>query len=238
VTKADSGRSEPGFRDRLDERIKTADLPITLTPSCFDQFVQYFQLLRKWNRRINLTALPIETFPSPMIDRLFVEPLAAAEFIVNSPAVWLDLGSGGGSPALPLKIVRPAMSLTMVESRSKKAAFLREAVNLLRLEQAEIQEARIEDLPERLGSPIADLITMRAVKVDASIADAMRRLLRPGGRLLLFGSETFDGSFQSDSSVTMDGLQRAAESPFSGFRSVRGRELPGGGGRLSVLEKL
>ena len=67
----------------------------------------YYRLLSRWNTKINLTALPLEDLTDHAVDRLLIEPLAAARFVPESPLTWFDLGSGGGSPALPLKLVRP-----------------------------------------------------------------------------------------------------------------------------------
>src|SRR5207302_1163702 len=97
----------------------------------------YFRLLARWNATINLTALPLAEPTNETFDRLFVEPLTAAPFVLDAGQVWFDLGSGGGSPALPLKIARPSLRLTMVESKSRKAAFLREATRQLGLESTE-----------------------------------------------------------------------------------------------------
>ena len=84
----------------------------------------YFQLLTQWNAKINLTALPLDPPTDETFDRLLVEPLAASKQIpTHTPSVWFDLGSGGGSPAIPLKIARPALRLTMIESKERKSAF-------------------------------------------------------------------------------------------------------------------
>jgi len=114
------------FRDRLIRRARRAK--IAVAPETADVLEEYFRLLDRWNAKINLTALPLRPPTDETFDRLFVEPLAAARFLPNEPDVWLDLGSGGGSPAIPLKAVRPKLKLTMVESKVRKAAFLREAV--------------------------------------------------------------------------------------------------------------
>src|SRR5262249_54868158 len=123
------------------------------------------------------------------IDRLLVEPLKAARFFPASTMRWCDLGSGGGSPALPIKLARPEVSLTMVESRSRKVAFLREAVRRLGIERGEVLHDRVERVGDRrdFGGTF-DLITVRAVRVDPVLFDASGRLLRAGGELLLLGS--------------------------------------------------
>ncbi|HJZ77222.1 MAG TPA: 16S rRNA (guanine(527)-N(7))-methyltransferase RsmG [Vicinamibacterales bacterium] len=163
-----------------------------VTPPALEAFETYFRLLARWNRAVNLTALSLDPLRDETVDRLFVEPIVAASHVVPAagPAsvtpVWLDLGSGGGSPAIPLKILWPDWLLTMVEARQRKAAFLREAVRVLGLSNAEVTNARFEDLSGFVGQ--ADLVTVRAVKLDAKFAAAASSLLIESGRLVVFGA--------------------------------------------------
>jgi 16S rRNA (guanine527-N7)-methyltransferase len=163
---------------------------IQLTPAEVAQFLQYYQLLTRWNRTINLTALPLTDYPAPTIDRLLLEPALAAKHFTPETRDWIDVGSGGGSPAVPLKILIPAPALRMVESRERKAAFLREIVRTLGLVRCEVISARAEQFADSVASAVADVVTIRAVKTEESILRASARLLRPGGRLLVFGSAT------------------------------------------------
>jgi 16S rRNA (guanine527-N7)-methyltransferase len=149
---------------------------------------RYVALLAKWNGKINLTALPLNPPTSETFDRLLVEPLAAARRVPGKHLIWMDLGTGGGSPALPLKVVRPAAALTMVEAKARKAAFLREAVRALGFSDAVVENERIEATAETRPST-AELVTVRAVKLDKALIFAARRLLATDGQLLLFGPE-------------------------------------------------
>ena len=158
---------------------------MVVTPETASVLQEYFGLLDRWNAKINLTALPLRPPTDETFDRLFVEPLAASRFLPDQPDVWLDLGSGGGSPAIPLKAVRPKLKLTMVESKVRKAAFLREAVRTLKLHDATVENSRIEMLPAPfIGS--ASVVTVRAVKVDSTLLTRAAELLAPEGRLILF----------------------------------------------------
>jgi 16S rRNA (guanine527-N7)-methyltransferase len=174
------------FREHLLRRSERAG--VTVSDSAVDQLERYFTLLAKWNAKINLTALPLNPPTSESFDRLVVEPLAAAKMIQAKRLTWLDLGSGGGSPALPLKIARPEASLTMVEAKVRKAAFLRDAVRELGLSGADVENARFEVIASsRPGT--AELVTVRAVKLDRTVVSTASRLLVPGGQLLLFGPD-------------------------------------------------
>ena len=140
------------FRDRLLARLAPAS--ISLTSDQIERLAEYWRLLERWNSRINLTSLPLRDYPSGSVDRLIVEPLLASPLMPATPVNWYDLGSGGGSPAIPLKIVTPGAQLIMVESRSRKAAFLREVVRSLALtKSARVEARRFEDVAaEREGA--------------------------------------------------------------------------------------
>jgi 16S rRNA (guanine527-N7)-methyltransferase len=181
--------SEDAFQELLSQRAAAAD--ISLTPLLEAKLSAYFRLLARWNTRINLTSLPLEPPTAQTIDRLFIEPLTAAPLIRPSVSVWFDLGSGGGSPAIPLQLVKPAQRLVMVESKERKAVFLREAIREVPVTGAEVEVSRIEEVaadPHNAG--IADLVTVRAVRMEASLIGWIQTLLRFGGQAVLFGAET------------------------------------------------
>ena len=200
------------FRDRLARRARRAKAPLTI--AMLDPLEAYFRLLTLWNAKINLTALALDPPTDESFDRLLVEPLAAAPHVtrgqtgvrqVSDPAgqggrgqtgvrpptdraSWFDLGSGGGSPAIPLLIARPTLRLTMIESKTRKAAFLREAVRAVGLaEAAEVLGERFEDVARNGAyAKTADVVTVRAVKADDELFSVAGQLLRPDGRLCLF----------------------------------------------------
>jgi 16S rRNA (guanine527-N7)-methyltransferase len=172
------------FRERLSRRARKVGA--RAPEEALAPLEAYYRLLAQWNVKINLTALPLQAPSDATFDRLFIEPLLAAELIPDVPGTWFDLGSGGGSPALPLKVVRPSLSLTLVESKTRKAAFLREVVRALKLPGTEVANIRFQDLPT--PTPAADLVTVRAVRPDRTLLDESARLLRVGGHLLFFGN--------------------------------------------------
>jgi len=182
------------FRTVLQRRI--AWTGVTLSSAQIDQLETYWDLLRRWNRAINLTALPFRDTPPSTIDRLFVEPLIAASRVADEPLSWFDFGTGGGSPAIPLKVVKPAARLVMVEVKARKCAFLREVVRKLDLSETTVTTSRIEELPahEELAGTV-DLITVRAVALAGEVGETARRLLRPEGMLLIFGPSAQPPSF-------------------------------------------
>jgi len=149
-----------------------------------DPFLAYFDVLSRWNRTINLTSL-LDT--DQAIDRLLLEPLAAGR-LLPTPNRLVDLGSGGGSPAIPLALTVGAGELVMIESRVRKAAFLREAARIVQI-RATVESARFEEVAEMPGyQGSAELVSMRAVRLDEGSSHAIASLLKLGGVFALFTS--------------------------------------------------
>ncbi len=182
--------AEKDYRRRLLRRAKRCNL--TISGATADRLVGYLELLAVWNQRMNLTALDD---PDGAVDRLVLEPLLAARGVA-AESVVVDIGSGGGSPAIPLKIAVPSISLTMVESKVRKGAFLREAVRQLGLDRVSVEVRRFEELLSRPEMhEAADVVTVRAVRVESSVLSNLQAFLKEGGRLLWFvgqGSANLD----------------------------------------------
>src|SRR5262245_23007968 len=154
---------------------------------------RYLAVLARWNRRINLTAFDLDRPSDHAIDRLVVEPVLAAAEVTTHDRVVVDIGSGGGSPALPLKIQRPHVQMTLVEARVRKTAFLREAVRELGLAAVRIEAVRVGRAGVAGLNGNADVVTVRAVRIDAEVLRGIAALLAPGGRLLAFGTSVSRG---------------------------------------------
>lgn len=174
------------FRERLKRRAKAANL--SLEAPLVEQLETYYQLLTKWNAKINLTAFRlVPEGEEGAIDRLLIEPVVAARYVPANARTLLDAGSGGGSPAIPLKLASTNLHLRMVEVKTRKAVFLREAVRELALRDAEVETSRFEELLPRAELHEAlDLVSIRAVRVETRTLLTLQAFLRPGGKLLLF----------------------------------------------------
>jgi 16S rRNA (guanine527-N7)-methyltransferase len=154
----------------------------------------YFELLAKWNLKVSLTSLPVSEGGDEAIDRLLIEPVVAARYLPHQSAAVIDVGSGGGSPAIPMKVSSPGISMRMVESKTRKAAFLREAVRQLAFERTTVEAANFKDLlalPELRES--ADVVTLRAVRIDRQTLTELQGFLKPGGLLFLFRTGSIVG---------------------------------------------
>ena len=166
--------------ERLRGRAKAHDLAVP--PHLEGRLIAYFDLLTRWNAKINLTSL---TDTDAAIDRLLLEPLAAA-LALPRHADLIDLGSGGGSPAIPLALALDARRLVMVESKGRKAAFLREAARSVQL-TAIVENDRFESIGARgIYAGQMDVVSIRAVRPDLSALTIAKAFLKPDGRVALF----------------------------------------------------
>ena len=174
------------LRDRVRRRARKAG--VDLPPHLAEQLERYYDLLAKWNAKINLTAFTLgQSGGDEAIDRLLIEPLAAARHVPPDAQTVIDIGSGGGSPVIPLVLAAPRLRPRLVESKTRKAVFLREALRALDLAWAEVETSRFEELLTRPELHEAfDLATIRAVRVEPRLLVGLQAFLRPGGQLWLF----------------------------------------------------
>ena len=173
------------FKDRLIRRAKRVDVQVP--PELVRSLEEYVRLLARWNEKINLTGLPVGQLDDQAIDRLLVEPLVAARHVPPGISALLDIGSGSGSPAIPLALALPGARLRMVESKTRKAVFLTEVCRHLGMSSAVVETARFEQLlsrPELHES--ADVLTVRAVRVENRVLMTLQAFLRADGQLFWF----------------------------------------------------
>lgn len=168
-------------RRRLKEG--AAALEISLLDSQINAFMEYLNLLEKWNRTINLTGLQTR---QEMIVKHFLDSLTIIPYLPETFRL-LDLGSGAGLPGLPIKIMRPDQEVTLIEASAKKASFLREAVRRLHLPDLFVVHlflsTPIASRPE-LEKPF-DIMTSRAVGRLPELLSLAQNLLSMGGKLML-----------------------------------------------------
>jgi 16S rRNA (guanine527-N7)-methyltransferase len=175
--------NEREFTTRVRRRGRAAHLAIDADLAA--RLWKYVELLVRWNAKINLTSLSLDSAPDAAIDRLIVEPLLAARHLPAAPHT-IDIGSGGGSPAIPMLLACRGMRLVMVESKARKSAFLREAVRHLDL-TATVETARFEELLSRAEfHETFDVLTLRAVRTEPRTLMTLQAFVRAGGRILLF----------------------------------------------------
>lgn len=155
---------------------------ITDNPERAAAFNRYAEMLRERNEKINLTAI---TEPEEVKVKHFLDSCSAAELLPGGASV-LDIGSGAGFPGLPLKIVRPDLTVTLLDSVNKKVAFVSEVVAELKLSGVTAVHARIEDFPHK-GE--YDAVVSRAVAELSTLAEYALPFVKIGGAFIAYKSE-------------------------------------------------
>lgn len=179
-------------------------------------FDQYYRLVLKWNARLHLTTI---TDPQSFFERHLLESARAEELITDDiDQVW-DLGTGLGVPGIPIAVLRPAVSVYLVESNRSKAIFLEEAISALRLVNAGVVRSRLERLDEL---PAASCLTARAVEKLESLIPEILRIGTRSSRLLIFGNREL-----------ADRLAVLVP-PGSNPRSITAHQLPGTDNRFLI----
>jgi 16S rRNA (guanine527-N7)-methyltransferase len=156
-----------------------------VSPAQADLLLQFAELLVRWNQSINLTGAKSN---GAVINEHYPDAFALAKRI-DAPARLVDVGTGGGLPALPLALLRPSLVIRLCEPIAKKAAFLRTAIRELSLShRVDLETRRGEDLANELAaqpSQLFDLATSRATFAPDVWLPLGRRLVRPGGRIFV-----------------------------------------------------
>ncbi|MEX2240689.1 MAG: 16S rRNA (guanine(527)-N(7))-methyltransferase RsmG [Burkholderiales bacterium] len=152
-----------------------AELGQPLAEAAQQRLIAYLELLAKWNKTYNLTAIrdPLQMISHHLLDSLAVRPHLPSGALA-------DIGSGGGLPGIPLAIAEPERRVTLNDANHKKAAFLQQAVIELKLANADVYTGRVEAWhPAR---PFACVIARGFAELAQFIARC-RHLVRTGGVL-------------------------------------------------------
>jgi 16S rRNA (guanine(527)-N(7))-methyltransferase RsmG len=155
------------FADMLDQEFEQLGLEIPEYSK--QQLATYAREIEHWNKAVNLTALS----GSALIRRLIVDPIWVGQHL-QMGGVVCDVGSGNGSPGIPLSITRRFSSANLVEPRMKRAAFLRHVVATLKLTNVAVHRCRIEEMPE--NTLFSDWITLQAIDPTPILRENLRRI--------------------------------------------------------------
>lgn len=129
----------------------------------------YCDQLSHWNKKINLTGLT----GVDMVRRLVVEPVWIG-LQLQPAGVLADIGSGNGSPAIPLHVVCQMQTCHLIEARTRRAAFLRHVATTLTLSGVQVHKARFKEVAESLGR--IDWISLQGVALEAELIDSIRQI--------------------------------------------------------------
>ena len=156
------------------------ELGIVLTEDRLALFESYRETLLLWNSRMNLVSLQSD-LDLPV--RHFVDSLTLLPHLPPGPASLLDIGSGAGFPALPVRILRPDLRITLLEASRKKCSFLKELTRRLGLQDVVVLNTRLEELLKQTARPSFDIITSRATLKLPELIEKGLPLLKDGGFL-------------------------------------------------------
>ena len=154
-----------------------AAMGVDLGEEAIAKLAAYLELVEKWNRVHNLTAV---REPAQMVTLHLLDSLSILPHIAKA-ATLLDVGTGAGLPGIPLAIARPALRVTLLDSSHKKCTFLRQAKTELLLDNVEVVCDRVENWkPESRF----EVVVSRAFSDLADFIEQAKHLVAPGGRLL------------------------------------------------------
>jgi 16S rRNA (guanine527-N7)-methyltransferase len=152
------------------------ELALELPAEAIERMLAYLELLSKWNRTYNLTAVrdPMQAVTHHLLDSLSAQEALPAE------GALADVGSGGGLPGIPLAIARPARAVTLNDANEKKGAFLRQAAIELGLRNVTVHVGRVEEWRPAAGFAV---VVTRGFASLAQFIASCRHLLAPAGVL-------------------------------------------------------
>jgi len=156
-------------------------LAIDYSESQIESFMIYLSELKKWNRTYNITALKTD---EDIIIKHFLDSLLYLKAIPEKNIKLADIGTGGGFPGIPVKIIRPQTELTLIEPSRKKTSFLRNIIRKTGLSEISVLQKRIEQLDEEFNN-FFDLIVSRATFSIKEFLDLACPFLNETGRLVI-----------------------------------------------------
>lgn len=166
--------------DRL--LLATQTLGLSVSPEQIEQLVAYVDLLEKWNRAYNLTAIRDRR---EIVDRHLIESLSIAPFLSGDSRV--DVGTGAGLPGIPLAIIEPSVHYVLLDSNGKKTRFLSEVKRALALSNINVETTRVESWrPDRHF----DAVVTRAFADLGTTLERVDHLMGPQGMLFAMKTES------------------------------------------------
>ena len=164
---------------------------MSLSEECLTSFELFAEELKKWNRKVNLTSICKD---SDIAVKHILDSLVLAACLNDGDSV-LDIGSGAGIPAIPLKIARPNVRIVSVDAVGKKIFFQRHAIRLLSLKDFDALHARVEDLHATHAGSF-DVITSRAFSRLEMFVALAAPLLKINGRIIAMKGPHVEAGFE------------------------------------------
>lgn len=168
-----------------------------------NQFYEYMKLLLEWNEKINLTAI-VE--PKEIILKHFIDSLTINKYIEKNKTI-ADVGTGAGFPGIPLKIYRPDLNITLVDSLNKRINFLNEVIVKLDLKDINTVHSRIEDFgKDKKYRESFDYVTARAVANLTTLSEYLIPISKINGKCICMkGNEIEEEIRESKKAINLLG---------------------------------
>ncbi len=177
------------------------ELGAQLTSNQVSLFFEYLKKIKSWNEKINITGINDER---DIVINHFLDSITTLQFISEYSKV-LDIGSGGGFPGIPLKIVRPSLEVTLLDSGQKKVFFMRDVIRRLGLKEIKAIWGRAEDINNGIPRAYFDFVVSRAVGKIEEILKLCIPYLREGGEIILMrGKKGFEEWEEIKNKTTRD----------------------------------
>lgn len=191
-------------------------LGLSVDPASARRLIEYEGELLRWNARVNLVGR--RSTPMQVMERHLLDSIAALPD-VGDAGTLIDLGAGAGLPGIPLKLMRPALDVTLVEATGKKAAFMRSAIKSLHLAAGiRVRQTRARGAPLEEQLPRTEVAISRALAALPQWLSLGLRYISSGGRVIAMLARADDA--QMSIAATQAGAVvhsiRRYELPFSG----------------------
>ncbi len=171
------------------------DLNIDFGEDMIKKFNDYYDLLIEWNKKINLTAI---TDYEEVVVKHFIDSILICRFIDISSKRIFDIGTGGGFPGIPLKILCPDCEMILIDSLNKRIGFLNKVINSLGLNKIEAIHGRAEDLArDKDLRNSGDIVVSRAVSNLSTLSEYCIPFIKKGGIFISYKSEKSDDEIES-----------------------------------------
>ena len=169
--------------------IQAKKIDVILDEEQIQKFYKYMELLLEWNEKINLTAI-VE--PRDVILKHFVDSLTICKELQKNKTL-ADIGTGAGFPGIPVKILRPDLDITLIDSLNKRVNFLTMVIEALKLEKIIALHGRIEDFGKnKKYREKFDYVTSRAVANLSTLSEYMIPLVKIGGKCICMKGSNID----------------------------------------------